>query len=336
VRVTVPRAYIIGIAALFSALHVAIGLYSIRAVSDPSPVLAAIVLYAAATGASLVIRSTTSMSSALACADIVIVLLIVILASTNLDPAALLPSQTWYVAACGTLLTIVTTRHRLVFAWLGCGILVVHALLFGGTWLFLGSGVIGSVTWVAGAHAIGTGMARARADARLFADAEREATDWQALQEAHLSERQARLEKIGDVALAMLQVIRESGGELTAVQRQECLYLEGAIRDEIRGRRLLNDAVRRDVMAARRAGTSISLLDEGGLDDLDEAQRDRVLDRLADAIRATPADRLVIRTAQETSDVAVTVVGLRHPAASHGQTDEDDEVALWLEIPRDI
>ena len=64
-------------------------------------------------------------------------------------------------------------------------------------------------------------------------------------------------------------------------------------------------------MLARRRGTTVTLLDEGGIDDLDERELDRVLSRLALALRDTTADKVIARTVPEGSEVAVTVVGLR-------------------------
>jgi len=211
----------------------------------------------------------------------------------------------------------------------------------GGPGLLLGIGVVGSISWVAVSHILSRALAKASRDAASFARAEREATDWQAAQEAHLYERQTRLGQTGAMAVPMLTIIEQSGGELTDEQRQECLHLEGAIRDEIRGRRLLDDAVRREVMAARRRGVAVTLFDEGGLDELDAASLDRVLGMLAEAIRTTSATRVIARTAPADSETAVTVVGLTPSASSRarelGESDEDDEddvVDLWLEIPR--
>jgi hypothetical protein len=335
-RVAVPRIYLVGIAVLFSALHVATGLYSIRGDGNHTAVLIALALYCLATAASLLWVSRTFMPAPVAIAIGVAIVLIVVLASMPVDPERSLRAQSWYVAGCGTILTIAAIRHRYILAWLGTLVLFTHEMFMGGISAVINSGVVGSIAWVAAAYAIGRGMARTRADARIFGEAEREVANWHAAQEAHVTERQVRLEHTSKMALAMLRVVVETGGNLTTVQAQECLYLEGAIRDEIRGRLLLNDAVRRDVMHARRSGITVSLLDEGGLDDLDDAQRDRVLDRVADAIRAARADRLVIRTAPETSDTAVTVVGLRHPLSKPDQSVEDDEVTLWLEVPRNI
>jgi hypothetical protein len=236
-------------------------------------------------------------------------------------------------------MTITSTRRRHLYAWLGIAALVIQTVLWDPA-LLLGIGVIGSASWVAVSHILSRALAKASRDAARFARAEREATDWQAAQEAHLYERQFRLGQTGTTAVPMLRIIEESNGELTEEQRAECLHLEGAIRDEIRGRRLLDDVVRSEVMAARRRGVLVSLFDEGGLDELDEASLQRVLTTLAEAIRSTSATRVIARTAPPDSEVAVTVVGLTPSgdgrARDLGQSDddEDDSVDLWLEIPR--
>jgi hypothetical protein len=197
------------------------------------------------------------------------------------------------------------------------------------------------MVWVAVAHILSRGMTKATKDAQRFALAEREATDWQAMQEAHVYERQFRLGQTSSMALAMLKQIQSTHGNLTEEQRQECLHLEGAIRDEIRGRKLLNDAVREEVMIARRRGTTVTLLDEGGIDELSDDDLDRVLNALAKAIGGTSADKVIARTVPEGSEIAITVVGLHSVddgnASALGQEAlVEDEVDLWLEIPRSV
>lgn len=144
-----------------------------------------------------------------------------------------------------------------------------------------------------------------------------------------------RLAHTNNVAAPMLRRIADRGGRLAPDQRQECRTLEAAIRDEIRGRMLLTDAVRTEVQRARERGTVVTLLDEGGIDDLDEPSRDHVLSQLAEAVAASRADRIIARTAAEGSPVAVTVVGLSVPAGGAETDSTDDlEVEFWLEIPR--
>ena len=341
-RIGVPRWIPVGLAAVFSAYVLLLALYTIDQPRSAAPVFAAMALFGLATIVSLLPWGPVRMPIWMAAFNFAVVIAITFLVSTQLDLAR--PGgtgySTWYVAASGVLLTITSARRRHTWAWLGIGFLVVHTTVWAGPLGIVSLGVIGSATWVASSHILSRALARATRDAQRFAIAERETTDWQAAQEAHVTERQFRLSQTSAMALRMLETVQRTGGNLTPAQREECLHLEGAVRDEIRGRKLLNDAVRDEVMDARRRGATVTLLDEGGIDELSEEDLDRVLHELASAIHGTDADRVIARTVPEGSDVAVTVVGLRsgdeaRRLLGHNSEDDDDEgVALWLEIPR--
>lgn len=331
------RGLILAIAALFSLYHVLLGVYALSLPTDPAPIIAAMTLYLLATLISLWPTSPTRMPLSLALFNLAVCASVPILVSTQLDPTADLGYATWYVAALGTLLTITATRKRPLVAWFGAAFLVVHTGLWAGIGALGPMGVVGSVVWVTVAVLLSRGLAKAGRDAHQFARAEREASRWQAAQEAHLYERQVRLAYTNRMALPMLRRIVAQHGLLDENERLECRYLEAAIRDEIRGRRLLNDAVRGEVMAARRRGALVTLLDEGTIDELVGAQLDDVLNQLARAIACTSADKIIARTAADGSETAVTVVGLLSPNPSVsdlGQDSVGDEVDLWLEIPR--
>jgi hypothetical protein len=341
VNIGVPRYLIVGMAGLFSAYHLILATYSMtqHIPFSNGPIFIAMGLYGAASFLSLVPFGPTRMPIWMATINLAVVIALPLLVTGQLDPSKSNGYGTWYVAAVGTLMTITSTRRRHTFAWIGVAFLVLQSIYWGGVGTLGGIGVIGSVVWVAVSHIVSNGVAKATRDGQRFAQAEREATDWQAAQEAHVFERQFRLDQTSMMAIDMLRTIQSNDGELTEEQRQECLHLEGAIRDEIRGRKLLNDAVRVQVMSARRRGATVTLLDEGGIDDLSDEDLDRVLNRLAAAIKKTDADKVIARTVPEGSDVAVTVVGLRTvgdgSASALGQESlEDDEVDLWLEIPR--
>src|SRR6185437_9617056 len=139
---------------------------------------------------------------------------------------------TWYVAGEGALMTIVCTRLRPGWAWAGITFLAAHTVLWAGPLGVVTLGVIGSASWVTVAHVISFALMRAARETRRFALAERETADWQAAQEAHVVERQFRLDRTNTMALRMLQTIERSKGDLTPEEREECLHLEGAIRDE--------------------------------------------------------------------------------------------------------
>jgi hypothetical protein len=337
VKISVPRRQISVVAAVFSLYLIMLGVYSLDRPLDRGPVIGALVLYGVATLVSLLPVPPSRMPIWMAAFNLGVVVVISLAVSANLHPNPVGGNgyAAWYVGASGTLLAITATRGRVGFAWAGAAFLVLHTIAWTGIGALVSIGVIGSVAWVAIAHLISAGMATASKDAQRFALAEREATQWQAAQEAHVYERQVRLGQTSSMAVAMLRQIESSGGSLTDEERQECLHLEGAIRDEIRGRRLLNDAVRQEVMRARRRGVNVTLLDEGGIDDLSGPELDRIQTRLAEAIATTAADRVIARTVPDDPRVAVTVVGL-----SSGGDDavsaagDDDEVDLWLEIPR--
>ncbi|TDW30670.1 hypothetical protein [Cryobacterium psychrophilum] len=331
------RPLILGLAALFSGYHILLGIYSINVPRSAAPIIAAMMLYGVASIASLWPTSPTRMSLGLALFNVAVCGALPLVVGSQLDGSLNNGYATWYVAAVGTLLTITATRKRPLLAWIGAGVLVVHTVLWAGPGALGSMGVIGSVVWVAAAALLSRALAKAARDAQQFSRAEREAARWQAAQEAHLDERQVRLRVTNRLALDMLHRIVQRGGMLDEEQRQECRYLEAAIRDEIRGRRLLNDAVREQVMLARRRGAIVTLLDEGAMDDVGGDELERVLNRLAAAIAGTSADKIIVRTAADGSDTAVTVVGLRNPNPTHahfGEDDTDDEVDLWLEIPR--
>lgn len=341
--VSVPRYVIITLAALFSGYHLLLGTVSLGAAREPGPYVAAMVLYAVATIVSLWPTSPLAMPAWMAASNVIVCVALPLLVTSQLDTSGSVGADysTWYPAAIGTLMVITATRRRSAFAWLGVGFLAVQTVIWAGVAALISLGVIGSVVWVVVAHVLSRSLAKIGRDTRQYALAEREAAEWQAAQEAHLFERQFRLRQTSRMALPILWQIVASGGDLTEEQRAECLHLEGAIRDEIRGRKLLDDSVREEVMAARRRGTIVTLLDEGGLDDLSDDDLDRVLGQLAGAIRGVATDKLIIRTVPEGSDTAVTVVGLTSTAAGDDEPDthetgEDDEeqVDLWLEIPR--
>jgi len=340
--ISIPRYLIVALAAVFSAYHLVLATLSLGVPRNPVPYVVAMVLYGVATLISLLPSRLPRMPIWMAAFNAAVALVVPLLVASQVGPDIGDSYAAWFTAAIGTLMVITSVRRRHVFAWLGIGVMTVEVIAWAGLGGYLTSGSIGSTVWVGVSVALSLSLAKADRDARQYALAEREAVEWRAAQEAHVSERQFRLGQTSRMAFPMLRQIAASGGELTEGQRRECLYLEGAIRDEIRGRKLLNDEVREEIMIARRKGIIVTLLDEGGIDDLEQDELERVLGSLAAAIRSVQTEKLIVRTVPEGSDTAVTVVGLSssddgHSSALGSNNDEDgdgDRVDLWLEIPR--
>lgn len=325
---------------LFSLYHIVLGVYSLDIPGSPYPAVAALALYAIATVLSLWPTSPVHMSGSLAAFNLAVSIALPLLVTSELDPDRHNGYATWYIAAVGTLMTITAARRRLAFAWIGVIALAVQTLLWAGVPALGSLGVVGSIVWVGIAHMLTRALTNAARDAHQFVEAEREAAAWQAAQDAHEFEGRFRLAQTNRIAGPMLRRIIDRGGHLTASQQRECRMLEAAIRDEIRGRMLLTDPVRTAVQCARERGMIVTLLDEGGLDDVGEEERVQILGRLASAIEGSQADRLIARTSANGSPVAVTVVGLRQSidgaSSALGDDASDDEVELWLEIPREL
>jgi hypothetical protein len=242
----------------------------------------------------------------------------------------------WYIAASGCLLVLTMVRRRTMHAWLGTALVVAQSLVQSGLDGAVDIGAASFALWVAAAYFGVRSLSHAMRDIHQFARSEREAVEWQAAQDAHHFERQVRLTQTSRVALPMLRHIAEVDGDLDDQDRHECRVLEQTIRDEIRGRRLLNESLRDQVIAHRRRGAFVQVLDDGGLDDIDPVLMEPILDRVAQAISRLRSDRIIIRTAPKGSDKAVTVVAISidETAAALGLEDEGEEVDLWLELPR--
>ncbi|GAA4165696.1 hypothetical protein GCM10022286_29310 [Gryllotalpicola daejeonensis] len=321
------RIAIILLAVIFSAYHVVLALSAIAVPASPWPTLVSLAAYAAAIVLSLLRPSRRLLPAWVAVFDLAVAVGVPLAVTSQLDADNSNGYATWYVAAIGTLLTIVMVRGRDTYAWIGIGFLTVYTIWWAGFDSLGDLGVVGSIVWVVAANVVMYAVTKTGEDAERFAEVERQASEWRAAYDAHVVERQRRLEHTYTMAEPLLTEIVRSGGDLTEEQRTECLLLEATMRDEIRGRGLLNDDVRRVVTAARRRGSAVSLLDEGGLDELDEPRRQRVLGQLAAAIGEADADTLIVRTVPRAEEVAVTVVGLKESADG-----DDDDVTLWLEI----
>lgn len=341
-----PRSLILILAASFSSYHVVLGIHSLGIPTSPWPAAAALLLYCGASILSLWPRRQTRMPTWLALVDILVGAAMTLLVFSQLDASSDSGYATWSVAAFATLMVITAVRRRPGFAWVGIGLLAAAVTVWAGPLALTTTGVVGGAVWVGVAHALSLALAAGLREAQQFEAAGRSADQWQAGQEAMLFERRGRLLQMNRLAAPMLRAVIAADGQLSEIQRRECLLLEAAIRDEIRGRRLLSSEMRTEVMAARRRGIEVSLLDDGGLDDLGEPELEVVLNELAREVRKSGADRLVIRTAAARSDTAVTVVGLT--AAGDGMVSAlgwaadlladpdaiEDRLDVWREIPR--
>jgi len=239
------------------------------------------------------------------------------------------PFVTWVIGAIGALMTIVMARRRPVVAWVGMAVLAVTSSLWLGLLAALSLGLVGSIVWVAVAQLMMLALGRAAGDARQLAGLQQAASAWQASQSGRQRERRVHVQRALQVAGPVLGRTIETGGNLRAAEKDAARLAEQSLRDELRGPRLLDDAVRAALDAARRRGVAVTLFDEGGLDGLPAAALRAIRAELAEVLDGVASERLIVRTSPH-DEVAVTVVGR---SAAEGDADDDD-VDLWREIRR--
>ena len=262
---------------------------------------------------------------ALACAAIVPSAI-----SLAVGPAARTePFATWYLGGIGALMTIVMVRRRPWTAWSGILLLTIASMAWMGPLQALSLGLVGSIVWVTCAQLLVLSMDRAARDTSRLTRLQRAASAWQTSQVVRQRERRIQVQKALAVAGPVLTRTVAHAGHLTDADRLEARLAEGRLRDEMRGPRLLDDDVRAELERARRRGANVTVLDEGGLDGVDEETLSVIRAQLAETLRSASSDRLYIRTSPD-ERIAVTVVGR---SMSVGGPSDEDAVDLWREIP---
>lgn len=262
-------------------------------------------------------------------------------AAVALAVAAVVPSVTWYAAGpesrlesfatwslggLAALMAIVMVRRRPWVAWTGVVLLTAAATIWIGLLDALTLGAVGAVVWVGVAQLLTWLVDRAARDTAELTEVQRHASEWLASQEGRRRERRVQVWRALTVAGPVLTRTIETGGQLDDDERMRARLAEGSLRDELRGRGLLDDDVRRRLEAARRRGASVTVLDEGGLDGLDERGLQTIRAELAGILDQAHSDRLYIRTSPH-DGIAVTVVG-----RSRSADDAEESVDLWHEI----
>lgn len=234
---------------------------------------------------------------------------------------------TWSIGAVGALLAIVMVRRRPWVAWAGVVVLAVEAAVWIGPADALALGAVGSLLWVGVAQLLTGLVDRAASDTAELTALQRAASEWLASQEGMRRERRTQIQRALALAGPVLTRTIETRGSLDDDERRAARIAEEALRDELRGAALLDEDVRAALAAARERGTTVSVLDEGGLEGLSAAERAAIRIRLARVLADADSERVYVRAAIH-DEIAVTVVG-RSPA-----DDGEDDVDLWSEIPR--
>ena len=255
------------------------------------------------------------MPLALAISVTVTALIVPLLVNLNLDPSALGTPATWYVTSGATILAIAAVRQRRLWAWLGITVLTFELYSWGGVTALFVSGLGGAIALVAASHAISVGLESSERKRVEFLEKAKATQAASAADSAIRQERSKRIAATLEGALPMLEKI--ATGNFTSEDQREATILEAELRDEIRGRLLINSKLRTAVRAARSRGVEVVVLDEGGLVAISEPERNSLRDRLANELDQIKSGRVTIRSPKQTG-VRATFV-----ASQKGTTQPD-------------
>ncbi|GAA4266652.1 ATP-binding protein [Frondihabitans peucedani] len=256
-------------------------------------------------------------------------------ATIGLDPSAVnAGSLYWYT--CGILAGAVivwTTGHpgppivTLTFQ-------IAQLTLWAGPTGAIRLGLAAEIVIVIAGLMMRRAIRRVSVAADISADTQRTLTLQQTQLDAFHLERRDRLHHTRATAAPMLHHIIKQRGLLDQVGRTECRVLEQALRDEIRGRHLLNPTMRDVISTHRRRGAYVQVLDDGGLDHYHPDTLNILIDNAAAQIKQLRSARIILRTGTSDTDTAITIVASTpdETAAALG-LDADDDVDLWATIP---
>lgn len=337
--INVPRWLTLGLVVSFALFAIVFGLVVVVSRPETAETALGLALFATAFVVGLSARQAAISSNRRAGFITLVGLLLPVLGSAALNPTTdSFSNGAWYVSAVVCLVVELLLSQRQRLAWLVLAGIVVHTLVWAGPWGLLRFGILATILMVGVVTVSAWAIGVTGTEIERHAEAERRASTWRAAHDAFHTERQVRLGNTALVAAPMLRTISDQHGRLTAEDRAECRLLEQTIRDEIRGRQLLSRATREQIALHRRRGAVVQVNDDGGLDDLDPDDLERLLTQVAAAITGLTSDRLIIRTAPSDSPIAITVAAMSVDpvAVALGLDGEDDQIDLWLELPRPV
>ena len=310
ILIRAPRWAIALVASAFAVFHAVLGLFALGANQDQTVAIFCLAIYLVAVLSSINFYEGYYIPQWLAIVNLAVCMALPALVHQQLDAERLSDSSTWYVMGLGTLMGVTALRKHRAVAWLGMVYLAIQVVAWGGVGALFTSGLIGATMLVFVAHALSVGLDRVAKDIEKFNHETVAAEVALAATSAARLERQELVDSALRGALPKLEKIRSSGGNLSADEVAEARFLEASLRDEIRGRQLLNDSLRFEVNLARRRGVEVILLDEGGLSDSTPEHIEELLERATMALRSVAEGKVTIR-APKGEDWKVTVAAMR-------------------------
>lgn len=213
----------------------------------------------------------------------------------------------WLVMGTAIVLAATAVRQQTRIALIGLAVLLGILIFEYGLQGLAAAGLAGALVFVLAGLAVSRGIARATKDTEKFRALELESISKIAELESAARERQQRLSQMLGTAVPLLTVIKDSKGPLDEELKQSARLVEATLRDNLRGRDLLNPALSREVQRLRSLGCEVLILDEGGTASMSQPERDQLLQKAVDALQVVQSGRVTIRS-PKAEEFKLTVV----------------------------
>jgi hypothetical protein len=213
----------------------------------------------------------------------------------------------WMVMGTALVLTATAVRQQARIALIGLGVLLGLLIVEYGLPGLTASGLAGALVFVLAGLGVSRGIARTTRETEKFRAIELESISRIAELDAAAKERQQRLAQVLGTAVPLLSVIKDAQGPIDEELKQSARLVEATLRDNLRGRDLLNPAMSKEVQRLRSLGCEVLILDEGGTASLTSAERDALLQKAVDALQIVQSGRVTIRS-PKAEEFKITVV----------------------------
>ena len=213
----------------------------------------------------------------------------------------------WMVMGTAIVLTATAVRQQARIALIGLGVLLGLLIVEYGLPGLAASGLAGALVFVLAGLGVSRGIARTTRETEKFRAIELESISRIAELDAAAKERQQRLAQVLGTAVPLLSVIKDAKGPIDEELKQSARLVEATLRDNLRGRDLLNSAMSKEVQRLRSLGCEVLILDEGGTASLTSAERDALLRKAVDALQIVQSGRVTIRS-PKAEEFKITVV----------------------------
>jgi hypothetical protein len=213
----------------------------------------------------------------------------------------------WMVMGTALVLTATAVRQQARIALIGLGVLLGLLIVEYGLPGLTASGLAGALVFVLAGLGVSRGIARTTRETEKFRAIELESISRIAELDAAAKERQQRLAQVLGTAVPLLSVIKDAQGPIDEGLKQSARLVEATLRDNLRGRDLLNPAMSKEVQRLRSLGCEVLILDEGGTASLTSAERDALLQKAVDALQIVQSGRVTIRS-PKAEEFKITVV----------------------------